>query len=282
VSDTWQALGRVDPETLVDARLQLHHAAQVVSALGTTFLEPRPDDSHPNLGWEDAAFVGRALPGEAGLRGALGAADLSLRLVDASSTVREQLELGGRSVEEAYAWLAAALGRQGMEPPASGLARPSYTIPEHPVASGAAFSLEPRESFSELASWYTDAAMAISEVGATAEEATELRVWPHHFDLGLLVVLESDAQGSATKTIGVGLSPGDESHAQPYLYVSPWPYPSPERLPGLPPPVQWHTDGHTSAILRGSDLAALDPAQQRQRLGGYLADAIAASRCALA
>ena len=62
---SWQTLGAVAPDGLVDARLQLHHAAQGVASAGVTFLEPEPDDSHPNLGWVDScsALVGRSLPG---------------------------------------------------------------------------------------------------------------------------------------------------------------------------------------------------------------------------
>ena len=62
----WKTLDAVAPIDLVDARLQLHHAAQIVASAGITFLEPQPDDSHPNLGWMDGlgALLGRSLPGK--------------------------------------------------------------------------------------------------------------------------------------------------------------------------------------------------------------------------
>ena len=47
----WRPVGTISPDALVDARLQLHHAAQLVAAVGATLLPPRPDDGHPNLGW---------------------------------------------------------------------------------------------------------------------------------------------------------------------------------------------------------------------------------------
>ena len=42
----WQPLTRPRASELEDTRKQLHWAAQIVSALGTTLVEPRADDSH--------------------------------------------------------------------------------------------------------------------------------------------------------------------------------------------------------------------------------------------
>ncbi|MBW1845378.1 MAG: hypothetical protein JRJ05_13630, partial [Deltaproteobacteria bacterium] len=80
---SWKTLGAVAPTELVDARLQLHHAAQVVASAGVTFLAPELDDSHPNLGWVESlgALMGHTLPGadaQVGLR----VADLTLLLVN--------------------------------------------------------------------------------------------------------------------------------------------------------------------------------------------------------
>ncbi len=36
----WKTLGAVAPSELVDARLQLHHAAQVAASAGVIFLAP--------------------------------------------------------------------------------------------------------------------------------------------------------------------------------------------------------------------------------------------------
>jgi hypothetical protein len=59
-------------------------------------------------------------------------------------------------------------------------------------------------------------------MSAAIAEASEVRCWPHHFDLGSLIVVETSADGELTKSIGIGLSPGDEAHAEPYFYVSPF------------------------------------------------------------
>ena len=71
-----------------------------------------------------------------------------------------------------------------------------------------------------------------------------------HFTL--LALEEGDPESA--QSIGVGLSPGDEAYAEPYLYCNPWPVPA--RLPAPPAPLQWHTEGFTSLLCPVSRLAS--------------------------
>ena len=158
----WKTLGTVAPGELIDARLQLHHAAQVVASAGAHFIAPEPDDSHPNLGWDESlgALVGHALPG-AGFRAGLRLADLSLLLIDEAGTSKDELSLDGRTLEDGHAWLAGATRAAGMEVPGAGLTRVAYEIPAHPTGEGAAFSAGPGDAFAELARWFANGHEAI-------------------------------------------------------------------------------------------------------------------------
>ncbi len=49
------------------------------------------------------------------------------------------------------------------------------------------------------------------------DAATIPRLWPEHFD----IAIELGAK-AAGRRADYGLSPGDEAHAEPYLYVGPW------------------------------------------------------------
>ncbi len=273
----WKTLGTVAPIDLVDARLQLHHAAQIVASAGITFLEPQPDDSHPNLGWMDGlgALLGRSLPGkdvQVGLR----VAEPSLLIVDKDGRVREEFGLRGKTLEGGYAWLETMTG------PAAGLKRARYEIPDHAIAGGAPFSAAPGAAFAELAHWFENCYAVLMDLAKNTPRVSELRCWPHHFDLGMLVIVETEADGSLAKSIGIGFSPGDESYAEPYMYVSPWPYPEAGALPELGGGGHWHSEGHTSAILLGSDLVDGPVDRQRDRLSAFLDAAVGASRRALA
>ena len=52
-----------------------------------------------------------------------------------------------------------------------------------------------------------------------------MQLWPEHFDVALELGAESLGARAA-----YGLSPGDEAHDEPYLYVAPWQAPEPGPL----------------------------------------------------
>ena len=53
IKPVWSTVGEIDPRELVEARLQLHWAAQPVMAFADCALEHVSDDSQANLGWRD-------------------------------------------------------------------------------------------------------------------------------------------------------------------------------------------------------------------------------------
>ena len=84
------------------------------------------------------------------------------------------------------------------------------------------------------------------------------------------------------RSIGIGMTPGDDSYSEPYLYVSPWPYPEPSELPKLPPPAGWHTVEWVGAVMTAEDLiAAGDEGAQAGRAASFARAAIAGSRALL-
>lgn len=280
----WQPVGAGPATELVEARLQLHHAAQVVAAVGCTYLEPRPDDSHPNLGWVDAlgALVGHPTPGPRSFQAGLRLGELALILLDATGGIADELPLDGATVDDAYAWLEGGIGRCGVPVPGTGLTRPTYEIPDHALAHGAAFSRANGASLKEVARWFANGHHSMVDLAARVEGASDVRCWPHHFDVGALAALATHADGSLAKSIGMGFSPGDGSYPEPYWYVSPWPYPKASDLAGLSAGGQWHTAGFTSAVLTRTQLLSGGPeAEQPTRLHAFLDGAVAASRRAL-
>jgi hypothetical protein len=210
---SWRTLGSVPPGQLAEARVQLHHAAQLASAVGATFLEPRPDDGHPNLGWDDAlgALVGHPAQVAGGVQGGLRVAELELLWLGAAGTPKDSLRLVGRTLDEARAWLARALASAGADVPQAGLRRTGYAIPDHAVAHGAAFSAT-GPAHEELARWFANGHHALVELAAHVEGAADVRLWPHHFDIGGLAALRTNPDGSLAQSIGFGLSPRRELH----------------------------------------------------------------------
>jgi len=276
---SWEQLGSVAPLSLSEARLEAHYAAQVVAAAAITLLEPTADDGHPNLGWSDAhgSLMGRPLP-PLGAQVGLRIADLTLVHVDSAGGLLGVLVLENRSMDEAYAWLSERLRESGADLPAEGIVRSPYELPSHELSGGKPFAYARPDAFAELAAWFANGFHALDQLAKRVGEQSEVRCWPHHFDVGGLSAIETDSDGNLSKSIGFGLSPGDLSYAEPYWYVSPWPYPDSEKLPPLGPFGQWHIEGFTSAILVGSDLTSVNPEpEQELRVSDFLDSSMAAS-----
>lgn len=146
MSTTWKPLA-LAPATLVDAREQLHWAVQLAAASADAVIERLADDSHTNLHWDEASssLVGNPLPD--GHRIAFHLASFAVQLRKDSRTVTE-LALGGRTLKEAFDWLASALGKAlGKQVQ---LKRRDYTMPDHAVATTAPFSEEMGAAIGEL------------------------------------------------------------------------------------------------------------------------------------
>jgi hypothetical protein len=274
----WEPVGSVPPVRLAEGRLVLHHAAQLVAAVGRSLVPPRPDDGHTSLEWHrlSRSFVGREVPGPRPWRAALRAEDLSLTVL-ADGFAFGRLALPGRTLGEALGWLLAQAEALGA--PAGGLSLETpYALPPHAVANGAPFAVPGDGSLSELGRWFADADGLLREVAAGWPGSAAVRVWPHHFDVGSVLPL-GQGGGEGAPSIGIGLSPGDEAIAEPYLYVTPWPVPEP--LPDLPAGGRWHREGWTGAVLTGSEIAALG-SDQAAAAGSFLAGTVEVLRSRMA
>jgi hypothetical protein len=279
---SWLRLAGIDATSLVDARLQLHHALQVIVSAGISYLPRRPDDSHTNLEWlRDVKALGTNWL-ESGQRVRFGLRPAELTLIALNdNAVTSELALHGRAVAEAVEWLRGALVAAGYDG-ARLTTKKHYEIPPHAVASGAAFKRDEPEKFAELARSYAGAHALASFMVATRQGASAPRCWPHHFDLATLITLP-EAPGRGTRTVGVGLSPGDDAYAEPYFYVGPYPHPKQDRLKPLGSLGKWHTQGFVAAVLPASELAQFQTAgSQRDAVVEFANAAIDASIAALA
>ena len=246
----WRPLGRVVPTALADARLQVHHAAQLVVSASISYLPPNSDDSHTNLEWipEHSAMAGRVLPGASGARFALRPADLALLVMAPGQIVADEFLLAEHTLTDADRWMRDVLGRFGFD--RSRLTQKKhYEIPAHDVARGQPFQLAADESFAEVSAYYGDAWCLTTTIRGEQSGASEPRIWPHHADLATLITVATP-DGSPHRTIGVGVSPGDDSYDQPYIYIGPYPHPPLDRLPPLSIG-HWHTSGGIGAVLLG-------------------------------
>ncbi len=273
----WPELGAVPPASLVDARLELHWAAQLLAAFGQNFVEPRPDDSHRSLEWHGDGFLSQ--PANAGpiLRLGLRVADLRLAVLDEDLRVVSKTSLQGTTLDEAYDWTAEAVADAAEGPPPR-IQRPEYDMPEHAVSGGGRFAAGGSSELAELRRWYQVAHRALTELVAGEPAASPVRCWPHHFDIATLMSFGAPP-GGEDRFVGVGMSPGDDYYPEPYWYVNHHPATAEAELPGLSHGGRWHREDWTGSVLTGTDLVAGEGREeQANRLRGYLASAVGANR----
>lgn len=279
----WTTL-EVDPTTLADARAVVHWASQLVSAAGSTLLPAQADFGHTSLGWEHGAraLTGRSLGSDAAqpIRVGLRISTLALVVLRGSEVVA-QLALAGRTLEEGRAWLRdtlqEVLGHDVVE-----LRLPQHDMPEHAISSGAPFTCDGQDAaLRELERWVANAHDVLERFVRDDEQASEVRLWPHHFDMASLVTLLPHDDPERAKSVNVGLSLGDGTYAEPYAYTSPWPRPTSR---GEAPRLtygKWHEDGFFAGVLTGSELLAGGRDGQAQRIESFFVQADSQSRTML-
>jgi hypothetical protein len=272
----WSALGAVAPDALIDNRLTLHHAAQLLASFGQAMLAAREDDSHRGATWEEGrqGFVSDETPD--GLVMSLVVPSFAIEVWRNDDRVGS-LDLRGRRPSEGLAWLGDLLV-EARESGAGPLAWPEYELPEQPGGSDSPLSPDP-SSLEELAAWYDDGAQILERVLGDLPEASSIRCWPHHFDLGALLTFPPSGGYDDAAYVGVGLSPGDDAIPHPYYYVNGSPSPSLESLPPLDGPGEWHTEGWVGAVLRAEEIVSSgSAAAQEQTVGNFLTSAVDAMR----
>jgi hypothetical protein len=177
--------------------------------------------------------------------------------------------LHGRTVDDAASWIRERIVDSHADASRFTLSK-HYSIPHHAVEDGGAFDASARASFEQLAAWFELAAAALARVRA-ATEGSEIRCWPHHFDIATLVTVAPD------RTVGAGLEPGDVYYDEPYFYVNMRPEPPRAALTApLAGGGVWHTHEWLGAVLPASRLG--DTAAVRDQADAFLDSAVGACR----
>ncbi len=268
-TSAWLPLN-ANSSTLAEARVQAHYAAQWLARAARAYVPPKPDDSHTNLRWdrEFGGFVTHAVTGHAYL--GLRISDLTLAFFNGRP---EYFPMDRQRDSDARSWLFARLGAIGLD--VAKLDKPlPYEIPPHALADKAAYGVAAlRPALADLSACFANADSSLNKIHAAYEgkfTASPVRCWPHHFDIATLISLDKDG-GEYARSVGAGLSPGDDSYNEPYFYVTPWPYPDAEKLPAAPVPGHWHVKGFTALVLPVSKNAG------QEATDSFLRDAVTAS-----
>lgn len=263
---SWKRLGRVSPGELTDARQQLHQAAQIVAAVGISYLEPRKDYGHGSFIWLEnlEAFAIEEVKAEGRYQFGLHPGNFVLLVIQGGRTTA-RFPLDHRTQMEAIEWLKQQLSASGLEPHRFTMEK-KYTIPTYPQSENEPFLARNRDAFAELAAYFANAHAMLQAVAETFTGISEIRCWPHHFDLAATIPFPAKKSNSEeVPMIALGLSPGDEFYGEPYFYIYPWPYPDLDdiSLPELPEGGLWHREKWFGSVLPAMRIIA-QPASEGQ------------------
>jgi hypothetical protein len=269
----WERLGGVPRARLIEARLQLHYAAQPAAAVGKLLLAHQADFGEQSFRWSAGTrcLVQGPVTAATPFRAALRPAAPALLLLGMDGRILRELPLGGRTLSEAYDWLAAQLAELLGGRLQGDLERPAG-LPAHPLADDARFDAADAEAFAELARLFANADRVLQAWAAAWPGAAAVRCWPHHFDIATLAPLAplapltpgaAGADAERVSTVGAGMVPGDSGCAEPYFYVLPWPCPDDRELPPLPAGGTWNTGSWLGAILEGPRFMYADRAPEQ-------------------
>ena len=252
----WKPIGKVKPEKLGSTRRSLHLAVQTVANVGRTYLQAPEDHGNVSLRWLPKlnGLAGQPVPaGSSRVVAVLSFDPLEWQLLDGKGALLSKVPFAGKNLTQVEDAVRGELKRHGLDDSRYSV-KPPFELQSHPLLEGGLFSPEwDQDERRELASYYAGADQVLRALAAEFQVALGPRCWPHHFDYALMLTLEP---GSAEKarSVGLGLSPGDQYYDQPYFYSTPWPYPPAAKLPAVPKPASWHTQEWTGAVLRASDL----------------------------
>lgn len=280
----WGSLSELSLDRIWSARVQAHYALQVPAALHVSRYAPREDQSHTAFVVDAGAFVSLGDP-DVPWRAALRPDTLEVELRAGDGGVVGRLPLAGIALEDAYVRFEAML--HDVAGPGE-FVRLNAELPPHPVAGGAPFEPD-GPALRALQALFGDAAALLDELRPDLTSPSPTRLWPHHFDLAVLDDLDAEvghgvdtrADPDRRRSVGVGMTPGDEGTHEPYLYVTPWPYPAAPRLAPLPDG-EWTTDGWVGAMLAVRTLANDTPAGRAARARAFVDGAVQGARRMLA
>jgi len=264
----WQPPAR--SQEVIAARQQLHWASRLLAAVGEAEVEPADDDAHTALTWETRT---RRLAGARTRRGQRVTLDPAALRLAVEGDDEPTLDLAGRTLAAALGWLGGHLAAAEGGEPVLELCRDE--MPENPLADDEPFT-PPGPANAELARWYADAARLLDGVRALHRGAAPVRCRPRRFDISTRIPFAATAHGEE-RSIGVGMSPGDGWHPEPYFYVVPSPPPA-ERPQRLGSGGFWNTEGWVGAALVAHRMTDRPPAQQGAQAAAFIASALVAAK----
>jgi hypothetical protein len=93
-----------------------------------------------------------------------------------------------------------------------------------------------------------------------SDNFTLIHLWPHHFDFSV-----EWFTGNGDEQIGTGISPGDQTNTEPYIYMNPFPF-NDSILEKKLPIGKWHNDSWKGVKIEWKDFLKFPPKDAATKL----------------
>lgn len=231
----------------------LHLAAQYLATAAKSFIKSKADDSHTSLGWilDEKRLETQDLNNE-GLRLALNYVEYSLDFIHPKSGLGASYPLGGARHHDVMNWISREAKFAGIEKDYNFDLH--YDVPHlKSLTENYRFLAKDPEQLKELAQlrWLANKTleMALSNFAI----ASEIRIWPHHFDTGVLGYFDQSKKVS----VGMGLAIPDDKVDDWYFYISGYHGSDPIKTDDFKPlkKGEWRSGEWNAAILKASGIS---------------------------
>jgi len=191
---------------------ELHIAAQYLAASAINFVEKKEDDSHTNLSWssESSTLFSRPL-NLAGDKLALDFSSFSL-VWYSNKEIFNSLGLDKVTHNQALDWINFQLKANGFNSKLNYSFH--YDLGYEIKMDDYSFPEADQKELQKISNYFSVAQSAMQKVLEKQNLASDIKVWPHHFDLGAYVVI------SETLSLGFGLAIPDSGIDDFYYYIS--------------------------------------------------------------
>lgn len=222
---------------------KLHHLAQLLAAYGASYLPDADDHSQTNLGWNIAksALISRSYKD---IHLELEYPGLMLFLVHKDK--KYAFDPLGATLSDADHWIRETLSEHGVDP--TRYSRDMGFQIDSPEDVFISLDNDDEKILLQLTEERNIAQKALDNLKNKLPSTTsEIRIWPHLFDTGMLIYPESNNKG---KGFSLGYAPADALSEVPYFYASAWSDREIDYndLPQLPP-ARWHLDSWKGAMI---------------------------------
>lgn len=187
-----------------------HIVAQYLATTAISFLDPKTDDSHTNLGWKNGALHTHSLSDQ---NCVLSLDYRSFSLIWTNDAgYRKEMSLDGKTHSEIITWIR----RVSLDLKYTKVYeyKLHYELPYENITSGFVFQKPSDEITNRLIQQRDLVQSSLEKVLKKTHQNTLIRIWPHHFDSGSFFVIGNEIG------IGLGMAIPDAMINDFYLYVS--------------------------------------------------------------